>query len=350
VVLINDTARELLGGQRVFRAARLHELTAVVTERLGPALAPGIYALGDPTRIPLDGRMLQAQAAAITIRPDIKRIGTVIVLRDITEDVMLEQRRETLLQTLSEQAVAPRAPRAYESLSALAQEVARNARTVQNVIAELRDLSAFEPRDLETGQRPLAINDLLWHIGAEWELLAKSAGIRLRVKFGPRGAHVLGDDRRLRWAIGNVIDNALKYSPRGATVRLSARARGESAEIIIEDQGYGITPKDLEKVFERFFRGTPRDRNGKPVRKPGTGQGLFIARRVIEAHGGDLSLASRFGAGTTAIVRLPLTSEVTWEMPTAEPPVKRGDTAQLPDSEFSTVRIAPRQFPWQRDD
>jgi two-component system sensor histidine kinase ResE len=354
VLLINDAARHLLGGQRVFRSARLHDLTAVVTERLGPALAPGIYALGDPTRIALDGKMLQAQAAAITIRPDQQRIGTVIVLRDITPDVQREQKREELLGKLTEQALAPRAPQAYESLSTLAREVVHNTRAIQQVIAELRDLSTFEPRDLETGQRPHAVNDLVWHVAAEWEPLARAARIRLRVKFGPRGYYVLGDERRLRWAIGNLVDNALKYSPPHTTVTLNARLHeGETgdnvdsngvAEIVVEDQGYGLAPQDLEHAFARFYRGTPRDGAGKLVRKPGTGQGLFIARRVIEAHGGQISLASRVGRGTTAVISLPLTAPVTLDV--SEPHAL--EDIELSQGEYETRRLEPRRFPWER--
>ncbi|MBN2306339.1 MAG: PAS domain-containing protein [Anaerolineae bacterium] len=325
VLMINGAARELLGGQRTFRAARLHELTAVVTETLGPALAPGIYALGDPTRVPLDERMLQAQAAAILTRSK-QRIGTVIVLRDITADVEREQARERLIDQLADQA---RAPGPYESLSELAREVTRNTRAIQRVIADLRDLSTFEPRDLQAGQCALPLNELLWNIAAEWQPLARIAKIRLDVRFGPRGRHILGDDRRLRWAIGNLVDNALKYSPPGTVITLSTRlSPGDSgaAQVVVQDQGYGIAPDDLTNAFTRFYRGTPHDRDGRPVRQPGTGQGLYIARRVIQAHGGDIALASRIGtgtaaSGTTAVVTLPLTAPVTLEMPDADIPV-----------------------------
>ncbi|MCD4686200.1 MAG: HAMP domain-containing protein, partial [Anaerolineae bacterium] len=139
VLLINDAARTLIGGQRVFRAKRLHELTAVVTEKLGPALAPGIYALGDPTRVPLEGKMLQAQAAAIVIKAkrrdeQERRIGTVIVLRDITDEVRCEQARETLLDRLADEAIVPTSPQATSSLTALAREFVRNTRAMQRVI------------------------------------------------------------------------------------------------------------------------------------------------------------------------------------------------------------------------
>jgi PAS domain S-box-containing protein len=352
VLLINDAARELMGGQRIFRTQRLHELTAVVTETLGPALAPGIYALGDPTRIPLDGRLLQAQAAAIIAKPD-TRIGTVIVLRDITADVTREQTREALLEQLEEQAVVP-SPQSYDSLAALAKEVARNTRALQRVIAELRDLSTFEPRDLQDGQRPLPLNDLLWNVAAEWQPLAHAAHMRLQVRFGPRGLFILGDDRRLRWAVGNVLDNALKYSPPETLVSLETRLADDDpafAELVIEDEGYGIAPEDLDNVFTRFYRGTPRNETGVPVRKPGTGQGLFIARRVIEAHGGEIRLTSQIDAGTTVIIRLPLTAPVTLEISETGVAVDY-DTAEveLPKGgPFDTIPLEPRKPPWERD-
>jgi two-component system sensor histidine kinase ResE len=354
VLLINDAARELLGGQRVFRSTRLHELTSVVMEKLGPTLAPGIYALGDPTQIALDGKMLQAQAAAITVTWAKRRIGTVIVLHDITADVVREQTRDRLLDRLTEQAVAPASPQAYTSLATLAQQVVRNTRAIQRVIAELRDLSTVEPRDLQTGQRPLPVNELLWHVAAEWDPLARIAGTRLGVKFGPRGQYVLGDDRRLRWAIGNVIDNALKYSPPGTPIEVRAHLPFEApntVEIAVEDQGYGIAPEDLDDAFTRFYRGTPRDPDGRPVRKPGTGQGLFIAQRVIAAHGGTIRIASRVGAGTTVVIRLPLTAPVTLEMPATDEPgaaVPVLEEVELSRGENDTTPLEPRPFPWRR--
>ncbi|MBN1200670.1 MAG: HAMP domain-containing protein [Anaerolineae bacterium] len=350
VLMINSAARILLGGQRAFRAARLHDLTAVVTETLGPALAPGIYALGDPTRISLEHRMLQAQAAAILARNK-TRIGTVIVLRDITVVVEREQAREKLLDQLADQATVPMHVQSYDSLSALAKEVARNTRSLQRVITELRDLSTFEPRDLKAGQRQLPVNDLIWHIAAEWQPLARSARIRLQVRFGPRGVYVLGDDRRLRWAVGNLIDNSLKYSPPHRVITLQARVPDDdpaSAEITVEDTGYGMSPEDLKNAFTRFYRGTPRDLNGKVVRKPGTGQGLFIARRVIEAHGGRISLASRAGAGTTAVVQLPLTAPVTLEMPDEAAGHVEDEIELSSGGPFDTVPLDDRTRPWHR--
>ncbi|MBN1565415.1 MAG: ATP-binding protein, partial [Anaerolineae bacterium] len=255
---------------------------------------------------------------------------------------------------------------AYESLSTLAREVVKNTRAIQGVITELRDLSTFNPRDLATVQRPIPANNLLWHVGAEWEPLARLAKIQVRVLFGPRGLYVLGDERRLRWALGNVVDNALKFSPPGTTITLAARHKDDHddnrIEYIIKDEGYGIAADDLSHVFTRFYRGHPCDFDGQPVRKPGTGQGLFIARRVIESHGGEVSLASRVARGTTVIIRLPLTSDISFDLPDDDsdgdllldeiPAPDTSDTQPretiIPsEDEFDTVRLEPRN--WHED-
>ncbi len=345
VVMMNDAARKLLGGQRAYRAAHLHDLASVVAETLGPALAPGIYALGDPAHIPLEGRMLHAQAAAI-VTGQKERLGTVIVVRDVTTQIAVEQTRDNLLTELEEQ-VQPVVPQSYDSLATLAREVATNTRSLQRVITELRDLSTFEPRDLRAGQRPLELNALLRQIGAEWQPHAKTASLRFQVDFGERDWHVLGDERRLRWAVGNVIDNAIKYSLPGDTVHLLARtdeADANRVQIVVEDTGCGLAPRDLAQAFTRFFRGTPRDPSGQPVRKPGTGQGLFIARRVIEAHAGQIALVSDLGRGTTAIITLPLTAPVAYALPGTEaaepespkPPLSSGGP-------YDTVPLEPHR-------
>jgi len=325
VLLINDAARQLLGSQRAFRAARLHELTEAIRTTLGPALAPGIYALGNPARIPFEGKMLQAQAAALLSRKGV-RLGTVVLIRDVTADVERERARAELLDQLSMQVTAPGSALDYPSLDDLAREVTRNTRSVQQVIAALQDLSTFEPRDLATDLRPLGLNELLQDAAREWQPVAQAAGIRLRVKFAARGYYVLGDERRLRWAIGNVLDNAIKYSPPNSAILITVRARLREpamAEIDIQDQGYGIAADELPEVFTRFYRGRPRDARGNPIHRPGTGQGLYITQRVIKAHGGAIAIASVPQRGTTVSMTLPLTAPVVLELPDAEETVRR---------------------------
>ncbi len=317
VLLMNEKARDLIGSQRAFRSGRLSELTAAVTDVLGPALAPGIYALGAPQRVPLDGRVLSAQAAVITTVSG-RQMGTVLVIRDITQQVQQEQAREALLLELSRdvqepllELVAMRSPAdADPPLQRFAYEVMRNTIRLQRIVTQLRDLADLGPDQLDAAQFPLPVEGLLNDLAVEWGPAAQAFDLTLAVMVLQRDMHVLGDERRLRWALGNLLDNALKYSLPDGKVTLIARRKGERAELIVQDTGVGIGARDRPHLFTRFFRGTPLGPDGAVLRVPGMGQGLFIARRVIEAHGGDITVESRQGKGTGVICRLPLTSPV----------------------------------------
>lgn len=111
---------------------------------------------------------------------------------------------------------------------------------------------------------------------------------------------VLADRELLSHAIYNLLDNALKYSPSGSPVEVRLREDGSSATIEVADQGRGIKGDDLPHVFDELYRG----QGAQEVE--GSGLGLSLARRVAEAHGGDLELRSRAGQGTVAVLRLPV--------------------------------------------
>ncbi len=319
VLLMNEMARQLLGSQRVFRGNGFSALTAVVTDVLGPALAPGIYALGEPQRIPLEEKVLSAQAAAI-LTVSSKRAGTVIVIRDITQQIQQEQAREQVLvalardvqEPLMELVAAGSTADADPPLQRFAYEVMRNAVRLQRLVMQLRDLSDLGPEQLEVGQRPLLVDGLLKALVSEWEGTIRAANLTLQVALPEEAPmYVLGDERRLRWALGNLLDNAVKYTRAGDTLMLGARRRSENlAEITVRDTGLGISKQDKPHIFTRFYRGTPLLPDGTILRVPGMGQGLFIAHRVIEAHGGSVAVTSQPGIGTTVICSLPLTAPV----------------------------------------
>ena len=109
-----------------------------------------------------------------------------------------------------------------------------------------------------------------------------------------------GDGERLRQVLGNLIENAVKYSPAGATVRVhAARANGEVI-VSVQDRGPGIASGDQQLIFEKFGRASG---GGS---KPGSGLGLFIARSIAEAHGGALEVSSTPGRGATFLLKLPV--------------------------------------------
>jgi two-component system sensor histidine kinase SenX3 len=137
-------------------------------------------------------------------------------------------------------------------------------------------------------------------------------GLKLNFTEPPVPLLVTGDRRQLVSAIHALLENAVTYSPDGGTVTIGA-VRGEGsdengpyglARITISDQGVGIPARDLERIFERFYRVD----QGRSRQTGGTGLGLSIVRHVAQNHGGNVSVVSREGEGSTFILDLPLTS------------------------------------------
>jgi signal transduction histidine kinase len=112
---------------------------------------------------------------------------------------------------------------------------------------------------------------------------------------------VRGDAERLRQVVSNLIDNAVKYSPAGGEVRVSTRAENGRVEIAVTDRGPGIPAEQQRLIFEKFGRAKLGDKT-----KPGTGLGLFIARSIAEAHGGEIEVHSAPDRGATFVLKLPL--------------------------------------------
>jgi signal transduction histidine kinase len=116
-----------------------------------------------------------------------------------------------------------------------------------------------------------------------------------------------GDMQHLRWAFGHLIQNAINYNVPGGKIFVTMQKDNilPYINITIRDTGVGISEKDLPHIFERFYRGDPRDASGKLVDPRGLGQGLFIARTIAEAHEGFLSVRSQPGRGSTFTLMLP---------------------------------------------
>lgn len=341
VIFINDRARSLLGSQTLSDGHDLGALTDGAGKVLGPALAPGLYALGDPQRVELGGRMVSAQAAAVMSAAN-ERVGTVIALRDITEDVRLERARDVLLKRLEDEVQKPLSASAQslaaarvEELRVFARDISRHASALQNLIADTRDLTADKDiQGASQSQKPLLLDTLIWSVANEWRQVAQAANVSLQVEIERPGLYVLGDERRLRWAIGSIVDNAIKFIEPGGIVRLESKGEERGlARLRVRDNGVGISQDDLPHAFTRFFRGKPISRAGQPIYVPGTGQGLTLTKQIIEAHGGRIQIRSTQGVGTAVYFTLPVTAPVSLDLPGADADMD-GETMQLRTSEL----------------
>jgi signal transduction histidine kinase len=333
VMTMNAAARSLLGAYGDTPGAiDLRKWSARVQERVGTALAPGLYMLGDSTQIQVENRVLQVEAAAVQSVAD-KRIGTVITLRDISDVMRQEAKRDALVDALANDVHVSLSARAQaaaleagtrpnaafgETLANFAREIAQDARAMQRMIADYRELALLQPDELRQNAHPVDVVDLLMTLAEEWSPTAIAAGVSLDVGLPEyESVHILGDEKRLLWAFGNFVENAIKYSGGAGSVRVTVQPQIEKSrlKLAVEDQGVGISADDLPHVFTRFYRGKPATASGETLNVPGTGQGLYFAHKIIEAHGGSTGLTSAPGQGTQVSAWLPMTANVMLELP-----------------------------------
>jgi signal transduction histidine kinase len=133
------------------------------------------------------------------------------------------------------------------------------------------------------------------------EPMAESKGVELRLHLPPEALVQPHDPPRLGQVLGNLIGNAIKFTPSGGHVDVSVNATDEGAALTVADDGVGIDPEELEHVFDRFYRGTRR----REERAGGSGLGLAIARSIVDMHHGRISISSTPDVGTEVLVTLP---------------------------------------------
>jgi len=170
----------------------------------------------------------------------------------------------------------------------------RMARLVDDLLVYARKGTLSLERD------PVDIAQLIDEAAEEFTAPAVAAGVHL-VHQAPGGLWVIGDRLALRQALGNLLANAIRYSPDGSTVRLRGGLDGPWVWLAVEDQGPGIDPADQDRVFQRFWRGSPKE--GREQGR--SGLGLTIVRQIAEAHGGEVKLVSQVDHGSAFALWLP---------------------------------------------
>lgn len=182
----------------------------------------------------------------------------------------------------------------------LHKESARLAALVQDII----ELSRLQGTDVVLAGEAIDLNEVLAEAVDRNKLPAEEKRIKISMG-GSVEAGVLGDRDLLMTALRNLIDNAIRYSPEDTTVGVGLRERDGLIQISVTDQGPGIAPDEQDRIFERFYRiDAARSRH-----TGGTGLGLSIVKHVVANHGGEITLWSQPGQGSTFTVRLPMLEE-----------------------------------------
>jgi two-component system sensor histidine kinase BaeS len=174
------------------------------------------------------------------------------------------------------------------------------AQHLSRLVDDLRTLSLADAGELPLTRQPLDVRALLERVMAAHLPEAQRRGVSIRVETAPTLPAVEADPGRMAQVLENLVSNALGYTSEGGQISLSAEADGGMLVLRVRDNGAGIAPQDLPFVFGRFYRADKSpQRNGTE-----SGLGLAIAKSIVEAHGGSISVESTLGQGTTFTIAL----------------------------------------------
>jgi signal transduction histidine kinase len=172
---------------------------------------------------------------------------------------------------------------------------------LRRLVEDLRTLSLADAGELKLMRAAVPPHDLLERIAASFREAAAAAAVSLRVDAADNVPDLWVDGERMAQVLGNLVTNALRYTPAGGSVALRAQASAGGVLLMVSDTGSGIAPDELPKIFDRFYRG---DR-ARRANSGESGLGLAIAKSIVEAHGGTIAVQSALGSGTTMLLALP---------------------------------------------
>lgn len=268
--------------------------------------------------------------------------GVVLVLHDLSAARRVERIRRDFVANASHELRTPLA-----SMKVMVETLLRGAREdpeaserflqildreldrMTALVNDLLELSRLDARVEAAPLEAVALAPLAAELEAGWQAVARGRGLELEVTI-PEGLVVRGEAKGVRQILTNLLDNALKYTPAGGRVRVSARRAGAQVLLEVADTGIGIPVADRDRIFERFYR-VDKDRSRDVG---GTGLGLSIVKHLVQAYGGTITVESRLNRGSTFRVIFPLAGD-------AEPPERPAAAA----AEIRPPSVAPSSEP-----
>ena len=305
MVFRNQSADSLLG-RRAADALALRAVADLLAEAAAGRTTTRPLDLYGPPRRTLVLSAVPVHGSAVVVVEDLsERRRLEAVRRDFVANVSHELKTPVAAVGLLAETIAGEdQPDVVQRLAGRMQE---EAFRVARIIEDLLDLSRLEAEDTARHE-PVRIHALVTEAAQQVRPAADLRSVQVAVGDVPKSWTVLGEHRQLVSAMVNLLENAVKYSEEGARVELTARADGQGIELVVRDYGIGIPSRDLDRIFERFYRvdrGRGRDTGG-------TGLGLAIVRHVASNHGGDVLVQSEEGRGSTFTLRLPAHGVVGW--------------------------------------
>jgi two-component system OmpR family sensor kinase len=172
---------------------------------------------------------------------------------------------------------------------------------MSHLIEELFELAKLEEVGTDISPEPMQLSELVQDVILKFKLLAEKSEIRLQGQIMPDAPLVYGDIALIERMLGNLLDNAIRHTSRNGTITVSVGVDVERARLEVIDTGSGIRDPDLPYIFDRFYRA---DKSRDPA-SGGAGLGLAIVRRIVDLHGGRITVSSTVGVGTKFQVEFP---------------------------------------------
>lgn len=252
-----------------------------------------------------DGRIFSVQKSSIN------SVGYSIVMHDITHLKDLDRIKSDFVTTVSHDLRSPltailgyvelieRAGPLSDQQGEFVDRVRISVEQIANLVSDLLDLGRIEA-GLDTTKERTPIGVLMHYALDSIRNPLTAKGLRLETRLQEGLPFVNGDPIRLRQMVGNLLENAMKYTPKGGTIYVEAEAEDEQVILRIQDTGPGIPPQDQPYLFDKFFRAS-----NAPTDAPGTGLGLSIVKSIVDQHNGRIWVESELGKGATFTVVLP---------------------------------------------
>ena len=264
--------------------------------------------------------------SAMPLREALGNPGVVMILRDVTRLRQLEDVRREFVANVSHELRTPLSIfQGYtetlianpdmppEDARPMLEIMRKHSRRLNALVEDLLILARLESRDEKLQLALLDLGKFLRESVTDWSLRSAEKQIALTADIAPGVPMISADAFRLEQVMGNLIENAIKYTNNGGRVTVRATAAEDGVEVRVEDTGLGIPAADVPRIFERFYRAD----KGRSREHGGTGLGLSIVKHIILAHGGNVRAESEQDRGTSIIFRLPKKPPPT---PAATPP------------------------------
>jgi two-component system sensor histidine kinase SenX3 len=241
-----------------------------------------------------------------------RSLGVIAVIEDVSERRRLEEVRRDFVANVSHELKTPMgavgllaetllAETEPEVSRRLAQRIHSEAFRISRIIDDLLDLSRIENEE-SPPREPVLVNLVMAEAAERMRSAAEQREVEIKLEEPSPPVAVLGDRRQLTSALYNLLENSVKFSYEGGVVEFTGTVDGDDVVIAVADKGLGIPTRDLERIFERFYRVD----HGRSRSTGGTGLGLSIVRHVANSHSGSVHVDSREGEGSTFTLRLPV--------------------------------------------